>query len=75
MKKIKDKVLWCIGYERLIHQDIYDGFMYSECGDIILGITNKQRVEFSPLFLEKDKPMLSCVPYIIGKPVEHCPLL
>lgn len=75
MNKIKDRTLWCIGYDRLISQDAYDGFMYSECGDIILGITNKQRVEFSPMFLEKSKPMLYCVPYVIGKPSEYCPLL
>lgn len=81
MKKIKDKTLWCIGSDRLLNQkerygvDYYDGFMYSDCGDIILGVLNKNRAQFSPMFLEKSKPMITCVPYIIGKPVEHCPLL
>ena len=75
MKKIKDRVLWCIGHDRLVSQDTYDGFMYSDCGDIILGVVNKHRNQFSPMFLEKSKPMIPCVPYIIGKPVEHCPLL
>lgn len=75
MSKIKSKTLWYIGYDRLIHQDVYDGFMYSECGDIILGVVNKNRTQFSPLFLERDKPMLSCVPYVIGKHSEYFPLL
>lgn len=72
MKIIKDKVLWCIGRDRLLNQkerycvDYYDGFMYSDCGHIILMVSNNERGEFSPLYKQLSDDMTIDVKYTVG---------
>ena len=72
MKKIKDRTLWCIGSDRLINQEerygvnYCDGFMYSECGHIILGVSNKERGEYSPLYTRLSDNMMVDVSYTVG---------
>lgn len=72
MSKIKDKTLWCIGSDRLFDQkerysvDYYDGFMYSDCGHIILGVSNKECGEYSPLYTHLSDDMIVDVRYTIG---------
>ena len=73
MKMIKDRVLWCIGSDRLLNQnerycvDYYDGFMYSECGHIILGVSNRERGEYSELYVSMSEDMMVDVGYTVDK--------
>lgn len=72
MKKIKDRTLWCIGSDRLLNQkerygvEYYDGFMYSDCGHIILGVSNKERGGHSPLYTHLSDDMIVDVKYTVG---------
>lgn len=72
MKKIKDKTLWCIGSDRLISQkehygvNCYDGFMYSDCGHIILGVSNMEHGEHSPLYTHLSDNTMVDVKYTVG---------
>jgi len=72
MKKIKDRTLWCIGNNRLLNQkgyygvDYYDGFMYSECGHIILGVSNGECGECSDLYVCMSDNMVVDISYTVG---------
>lgn len=69
---IKDKVLWCIGSDRLLNQrkrygvEYCDGFMYSDCGHVILGVSNMGRGECSSLYTHLSVEMIADVRYTVG---------
>ena len=64
MNKLKERTLWFVGHGRLIDDPLrgFKGFMYSECGDVIL--TRKYRsIDNQDL----NKKMITGVPYRLAK--------
>lgn len=61
---IKKKCLWFIGRDRVVNSKKFNAFLYSECGDIVLGILDLHS-EFN-ILIDPTKEQIIGVRYTLG---------